>query len=502
MKSGGLMFRGIISRLFLVVVLAASCTSNEEVRSSLTILLPDDILSTEPNREFETITDSVLCNVYDPLVGFDKDMHLTPALAESWGNPKPDEWRFQLRKNVHFHDGTPVTAPLLREILLQIQSNKHLEAATFLEQIDDIIPVNNYTLAIKTKAPFAFLTKLPFIYFSKQSAKPEQFPGLVGTGAFYLKHRKIGVEIRLKASEKYWGTKPHFDEVVYHPVHDSMERYKKLLRGEADIAYQVPPQITQQEQSTMRILSRPGLAVTYLGLNVRQSETNPLDDLRVRRALHLALDRKQIVEKVLRGNGVVSTQPIAPSVFGFNPDIGYTAPDLQHAQNLLKEAGYENGFKIRLDFNNSRISTAKMIQEHLKSIRVDVELNGMMNQGLFDTVKSGMSQMYLIGWDCSSGDASEFYEFCLHTQIDGFGLGNYGGYSNIEIDNIAKRNMRIVNHNERKQVLQRAAKMTMEDLPVLPLYVEDDIYATKKNIHFDPRADHEIKLIDIKLTEQ
>ncbi|HSE39626.1 MAG TPA: ABC transporter substrate-binding protein, partial [Acidobacteriota bacterium] len=101
------MFRGTISRLLLVIAVAVSCSSKPDVQSSLTILLPDDILSTEPNREFETITDSVLCNVYDPLVGFDKDMHLTPVLAESWENPKPDEWRFALRKNVRFHDDTP-----------------------------------------------------------------------------------------------------------------------------------------------------------------------------------------------------------------------------------------------------------------------------------------------------------------------------------------------------------------------------------------------------------
>jgi peptide/nickel transport system substrate-binding protein len=496
------MFGGSFCRLVFVLLLVVSCSNKPEVESTLIILLPDDILSIEPNREFETITDSVLCNIYEPLVGFDKDMHLTPVLAESWQNPKPDEWRFNLRKNVRFHDGTEVTASLLREILLSIQSDKQLEAATFLEQIREISATNENTLTIKTKAPYAFLTKLPFVYFSKQNKNAEKAPALVGTGPFRMKDRKNGKEIRLEGWKEYWGTRPPFDEVLYIPVQDSMERYKKVIRGEADIAYEIPHRINQNSNDAINVISRPGLAVIYVGLNVRGSEKNPTCDVRVRRAMHLALDRQQIVEKVLRGNGVVSTQPIAPSVFGFNPDIGYTAQDLQQARRLLKDAGYENGFKIRLDFNNSRISTAKMIQDHLKTIGIKVELNGMMSQGLSDTVKSGMSQMYLIGWDCSSGDASEFYEFCLHTPINGYGVGNYGGYSNSEIDGIARKNMLIVDHKERKKLLQHAARMVMEDLPVLPLYVEDDIYAMKKTIHFDPRADHEIKLIDVKIRKQ
>jgi peptide/nickel transport system substrate-binding protein len=495
----------LIKRFCLFVVfpllLAAACSKTDPKNQTLTILLPDDILSLEPNRNFETITDAVLFNIYEPLVGFDKDMNLKPMLASSWENPKPDEWRFHLRNNVLFHDGTPLTAGVVREILLGIKKDDTLEAAGFLEPIHEISTPDEQTVAFITRKPYALLTKLPFVYLSKPNSKGD-FPKLVGTGAYLLEDSKKGEWIKLRASKNYWGGKTSFEEVTYIPVRDANERFRRLSQSEADIIYAAPPKTQEAASAEINFVARPGLAVLYLSLNIQNSPANPLSDVRVRKALHLALNRQEIVDKVLSGNGIVSTQPVAPSVFGYNPNIGLPEYNPDKAKMLLAESGYQNGFALRLDYNTSRTSTAELVKNHFADIGVSLQMNGLQSEALNEVAKSGTSQLLLIGWDCSSGDASEFYEFCMHTPSNYYGDGNYGFYSNQTIDQIATTNMMITDQRERKSLLQKAASIVMEDLPVLPLYVEDDIYAVRHGIEFAPRADHEIRLIDVKrLTE-
>jgi peptide/nickel transport system substrate-binding protein len=111
---------------------------------------------------------------------------------------------------------------------------------------------------------------------------------------------------------------------------------------------------------------------------------------------------------------------------------------------------------------------------------------------------AGKSNLFLIGWDCSTGEASEFYEFCLHTPAGHYGKGNYGGYSNPTIDEIAETNGAILDQRARRRLLQKAAVIAMEDLPVLPLWVRDDVYGVRADLTFRPRADAAVRLADVR----
>jgi peptide/nickel transport system substrate-binding protein len=128
---------------------------------------------------------------------------------------------------------------------------------------------------------------------------------------------------------------------------------------------------------------------------------------------------------------------------------------------------------------------------------VHVELNVIDRRALYDAAKQGKSALFLVGWNFSSGEASEFYEFCLHTVTDRFGFSNYGAYSSPTIDRIAETNAAVLDQKERRTLLEQAATVAMEDLPVLPLYIEDDIYGARRGVSFEPRADGEIQLVDI-----
>src|SRR5262245_22083114 len=133
---------GKLGALFAVVigclVLLLSCGHQTAQEHSLTVLLPDDILSVDPNSDFEAITDSVLFNIYQPLVEPDKDLKLHPVLAQSWENPRPNEWRFHLRENVRFQDGSYLTPQAVKESLETVMRSPNLDTTFFLNAIGEI----------------------------------------------------------------------------------------------------------------------------------------------------------------------------------------------------------------------------------------------------------------------------------------------------------------------------------------------------------------------------
>jgi len=478
-----------------LVVLALVVACSEAPRADrLRILLRDDISSLDPNQEFESITDSVLFNVYEPLVTFDKDLHVQPLIAEFWENPLPEQWRLHLRKNVRFHDGTLLTAGLVKDLLLKLQADKDLESSALLNNIQKIVAENDHTLSIHTRKSYSILTKLPFIYITKPA---RQAGTLAGTGPYKIDKWEKGKSIRLSRNEHYWQGRPQFETVEFLSVPDADQRFQMLMEKKADIIYSVPPEMTGRKLPGIQFVRRPGLGVMYLGFNLRLKKQNPFLDLRVRKAFHLAIDRQTIIDRALYGNGAIPTQPVAPAVFGYNPELPPPACDLQMARKLLAESGYGKGLRVRLDFHFTRLHVARIIKDQLARINVEIELNALQRNSVYEIAEAGMSELFLVGWDCSSGDATEFFEFCAHTPGKNYGTGNYGCYSNFIIDQIAESTSTMISELDRRKNLNKAATIIMEELPIIPLFVEDDIYAMREGISFEPRADNEIRVQDV-----
>lgn len=461
------------------------------------ILLPSDILSLNPNEEVEAVTDSVLFNVYEPLVGLDEDLKVRTILAESWDHPSPERWRFRLRPNVRFHDGTVVTAEVVRDALLGLREAPHLEAAAFFNQVLDVVAVDRLTLVVVTRQPRSILASLPFLYITKPNA-PKAFPPLLGTGPYQIRQWTPKQRVVLESWRGYWGSAPEFSRVVFLPVGDADRRLTILQGGQTDIAYGMTPELAAQQRPSVRFLRRPGLTVFYLGFNLRRAPGNPFSDPRVRKAFHQALNREEIVGRALKGTGSVPTQPVAPLVFGYHPGIRPPRYDPVESRRLLDQAGFAGRLRVRLDVPTQRLPVGRLIQEQLDRVGVSLELNPLDKEAVYELAKAGKSDLYFAGWDCSTGEASEFYEFCLHTPAAGYGVGNYGGYSNPRVDEIAETNAAILDQKRRQAALQEAASIVMEELPLLPLYVEDEIYGIREGLTFQPRADGEIRLLDVR----
>lgn len=484
-----------ISRSLAVACLLGILVScaGREATPPLRILLSADILSADPNQETEAVTDSVLLNSYEPLVALGAELEVRMVLAESYQNPTPERWRFQLRRGVRFHDGTPFTAQSVRDSVDAVRRSGQ-EASVWLAHVSEVAVVSPHVVEFVTREPRALLAHLPFLYITR----PGPAGSLVGTGPYRIEEWERGRHIALSAFEGYWGDRPEFARARLEPEPDGARRVHRLREGSADLAYSIPHDIARTTQPGVRFVRRTGITVYYLGFNLRPRKDNPFTDLRVRRALHLALDREELVERVLGGAGAVATQPVAPMVFGYDPALQVPRRDVAEARALLAQAGHGSGLRSRLDFAHHRRPFAELIRARAKEAGFDLELSPMAASEVHDRAEQGRSDLFYVGWDCSTGEASEFFEFCLHSPGRGYGAANYGGYANPVIDDIAERNSAILDPRARQSLLQRAAAVAMADLPILPLYVEDDVYGVREGFTFVARADSAIRLLDVR----
>lgn len=478
------------------LALAAACASPAPPHDSLTILLTADVRSLDPNAEVEQVTDAVLSNVYEPLVDLDEGLQPRPVLAESWEHPQPERWRFRLRKNVRFHDGSPLTAETVRAAIEGVRrAPAQSEASQFLNDVRDVVVVDAGTVDIVTQGPRALLANLSFLHVTKPNAAGP-FPPLAGTGPYRLKERTPGQHVRMERWDDYWGPRPEFGFAAFEPVSEPEERLRRVERRDADIAYAIPPELAAVSRPGVRIARGTGLTVMYLGFAMTPRADNPFTDRRVREAFHLAIDRAEILRRVLHGTGAIPTQPVAPRVFGFNPELAVPPYDPARSRKLLAEAGHARGLRVRLDYPKGRDQAARLLQEQLARVGVTVQPVALDRGDLWQ--QASRSSLFFAGWDCSTGESGEFYQFCLHTPRGAYGAANYGGFSHPRIDQIVETNAAVLDQRQRQALLQEAAGIVMEELPVLPLYVEDEIFAVRSGLTFPARADNLLRVGDVR----
>jgi peptide/nickel transport system substrate-binding protein len=438
----------------------------------------------------------VLSNVYEPLVDLDAQLRPQPVLARSWEHPQPERWRFRLRPNVRFHDGSPLTAEAVRTAIEALRAGPApAEAAQFLNQVREVAVVDPLTLDLVTREPRALLASLSFFHVTKPNAAG-RFPPLAGTGPFRLKERQDGHHVSVERWDDYWGPRPQVGFAAFLPVASAAERLARVERGEADVAAGVPPPLARgHDPGRATIVRGPGLTVMYLGFGLRAR--SPFTDPRVRRAFHLAIDRQELLQRALDGTGSVATQPVAPRVFGFDPRLPAPVHDPAAARRLLAEAGHAGGLRVRLDHPDDRYQAARVLQQQLARVGVTLDLSGMRRGDLWD--RAADSTLFFAGWDCATGEASEFFEFCLHTPGRGYGGANYGGFAHRRLDEIVETNTAALDPRVRQKLLQEAASIAMEQLPLLPLYVEDDIYAVRHGLLLPRRADNALRLAEVRV---
>lgn len=461
--------------------------------------------------------------VFEPLVMYGADLALIPALATSWRATTGTRWEVMLRGGVRFHDGTPFDA---EDVVFSIERVKRIPnspstLAVYTQAIKSIEVVGPLHLIIETRdtAPLLMqdLANIPIVSrrVSAQATTStfDVGQGVVGTGPYAFVRWERGRKIEYAAFDAHWGGRPRWRRVEVAYVPDGASRVEALLRGNADLIDQVPPtaQSTIRQRGEANVLTVASNFVIFLHMDQFRKNSpyvtakdggaiqNPLLDVRVRKAVSLAIDRRAIVGRALGGAAEPAFQLMPAGFPGtISGAIGHER-DLAQARRLLGEAGYPGGFRLVIHGTRGRytndVGVLEMIADNLRDIGIDAQAQSLPSNDFFARASSGLNgepefSMILVGW--ASVEPSGALKGLLATfdQRAGMGSSNRGRYSNREVDDLLGQSLRTVPNQERAELLALATrKAVLDDQGIVPLYFPVNAWGARKGLRFQPRVD-------------
>lgn len=481
--------------LLLLAAALASCGGPARQPGTLIVAGQGWPISLVPHGMPEVFTVMAQSNIYEGLVEFDPRMRVTPLLAENWETPDPKTWIFKLRRGVTFHDGSPLTAEDVVFSLRRAKEDSGSSLRANFVQIESIEAVDGQTVRIATKRPFPLLLyKLVSVFVVPQktftSLGAEAFGrSPVGTGPYLLKDYPQGGPLVLKSYPGYWGRKPVFDEFKMTVVNGDEEIGRLLESGGAPVIVPMMNQATAKRleaagSKRYRVHHRSGLVLRYLGFRYG---SKPLSNPLVRQALQLAVDRKDLVESVCYGYGSPANQPVPPTVFGYNDRLPPLPYDPARAAQMLRGAGFAQGLDLALSIPEQRIEVGRRLRDHMGAAGIRLELKPMSREVFFRALDT--ASLFYIGYGSTSGDASDLLDEALHSQSGGYGLNNYGGYANPEVDRLIEVSDTCFSQERRRQLIQQAMELACRDVAIVPLFVEDQVSGSSAGVVWMPRLD-------------
>ena len=490
-----------------------------------------DALDLDPHGANEGQTNAIRQEIFEGLVWRSADLALHPALAESWTRPGPTTWRFRLRKNVRFHDGTPFTAD---DVVFSFKRANHRNSdmKTYAALVKDVVRVDDHTVDFLTDGPDPILLqKLPYHFvMSRRWAEqngalepPDRFTkeaptarAANGTGPFRLVERVPDTRILLEANAAWWGAgggKVDLARAEYRPIANAATRVAALLSGEVDLVYPVPPQdlVRIRGASGFRALEGPEVRTIYLGfdhfrdelLDMPGSGKNPFKDLRIRRAVYQAVDVKAIHDKVMRGSSRVTALLVAPAVQGYDPKLEARLPyHPEAARKLLAEAGWPQGFAVTMDCPNDRYvndeAICQAVVPMLARIGVKVSLNAQTKSKFFDKVRSHQTSFFLGGWASTTFDAHYTLSNLLVEQPPGPSW-NFGRYSTPRMEALTKAIGVEMDPARRQSLVSEALQLARDDVAYVPLHDQTVAWAARQGVEVPLAPDNIPRLRQVRL---
>jgi len=461
-------------------------------------------------------TNSVLGNIFDPLVMFDKDLKTQPGLAVSWSNPTPKEWVLKLRKDVKFHNGNAFNAD---DVIFSYDRVKNWKKSAFkskINMIEKIEKIDDFTVKMTTVKPYpVFLRQLTYISIMDKETlegKKDQWIGLnpVGTGPYKLTLWRKGSHVNMAANSSYWKGTAAFDKVVFKPLTNDAARIAGLLSGSVDIINKVPAVDVAKikKNDKLNFFMLPSLRTIYIHMDQHREKSpfvkgkNPLLDKRVRQAFSYAINREAITKYIMKGFAVTASQINASTVYGYDANFKGLEYNPEKAKKLLADAGYAKGFEIQLDSLNrgDYPKVAQAVASDLARVGVKVKVNVTPGSSFFGKMGKRETSFSLIGWASGSGDASSFLDSIVHSvnPDKGYGKYNWGNFANTKTDELIEASASTMDTAKRLSQLKMINKIAMEEVGYLPLHYTVNLYASSKKIKFEPRINSYIWAFDIK----
>ncbi len=465
-------------------------------------------LSSEPESlDPAYITDiysvTIANNLYDGLVEFDEDLNVVPAIAELWKISRDRKlYTFHLQKGVKFHNGREVTAEdFVFSITRILNPETHSPVASlFLNisgakafhdgksaEVDGLKILDPYTVQIQLDEPFApFLSILAMAnakVIPKELAGPHFSRNPVGTGPFKFNSWKDGKEIILTANENYFLGRPYLDtlnfqiypNIVWEKIFDDFERGfldQSIIPSDKYNSITTDP----HHQKNYKLVSKPTLNLVYVGINCN---IKPLDDIRIRQALSLAVDTEKIVRQITRRGSVPAKGILPPGIAGFDPEFDGHGYNPVRARKLLAEAGYPEGQGIP-SLEIWTVSKSKSVQQELVAYQkylADIGIRVVPKiadnwKHFINLINKQKVPLYYAAWYADYPDPDNFLYVLCHSKS----RTNRMGYRNTEIDQMLEMARQEVNYIKRINIYREVQRLVMKDAPLIAQHVNSFNY--------------------------
>jgi len=472
-------------------------------RARFEIGLPFRPTTLDPHAFATTAYTSFVGSVYEPLVTLDARMRLRPGLAERWSNPDPLRTVFRLRRNVRFHSGRALRAADVVYSFRRILAHPELEAGYYLVDVQEVRALDEFTVEILTRhAQPALLNRLAFVFIVPEGSGERLAREADGTGPFAITAWRRGESGVLRRNASYREARPLLDEVSLNFGLTAERIESGLKRGAFDLAV-LTDRGVRSSPPGYRTLSSDSLHVKYLAFDVASAVTpfcdrrpNPFRDVRVRRAISVALDRPELPGAF--PGATPMWQLVPPVVFGFNPAIPRPGPDLERARGLLREAGVAAGFRVTLHTRAFLRQAAAWVARQLEPLGIRARVETLPDDRYFEALKRHELSLWLDHWGCTTGESGELFENAMHSPDPAAGLGgfNESAFRDPELDRLIEGS-RGAAPFARRHALEDLMRLTVDAAPWIPLYVDRDYYVIAEPYWFEPYASLTLPLAEI-----
>lgn len=488
---------------------AAGCVSGEAST-------PDNVLVVgiraapnhfDPRLANDITSARVAQMVFSSLLDIGEDLRVTPTLAERLEQPDALTYIVHLRRGVTFHDGHELTAAdvvyTYGAFLDPAFVSPYKSAYRLLSKVSAL---DDYTVEFRLKEPFAaFPIQLvtPPVVPAGAGESLRTFP--IGTGPYRFVRYDVDDQVVLAAFEDYYGGRPKNDGVILKVLPDDTMRSLELRKGSIDLTINdLPPDIVHElsKDSRMRVMRSPGMDYSYLGFNMRDAV---VADKRVRHAIAHAINRDAIATHLQRGLAHPADSPVPRLSWSFEPDVYRFAYDPARAKRLLDEAGYPDRDgdgplpRLRLVLKTSTVEDtriqATVIQQDLRRVGIDLEIQSYEFATYFADVLSGNFQIHSLQWVGGALVDPDILRRMFHSaEVPPNGF-NRGYYSNPEADRVIDLATRATDEAERKKYYGELQKLIAEDAPYISLWQRMNFSvarSTLQGLQLGPIADFQV----------
>lgn len=490
-----------------------------------------DPQTADPYSQNEGLTNQFSAAVHDTLVMRDDTLKLVPGLALGWQQLNPTTWRFNLRRDVKFHDGSPFTADdivfsyerashpnsQLRQYAIPVGKPRKIDDYTveFVQERPNPITLEHATtIYIMSKAwATKYKVERPLDFKGKEETHASR--NAMGTGAYILVSREPGIRTVLRRNPNWWGIKDgrapgNVTEVIYTQVSSEATRTAALLSGQVDFVLDPPPQDLKrlEENKGTKVLRGQENRVVFFGFDQYRDELlysnvkgrNPFKDLRVRQAVYHAIDIEALRSRIMRGASL-PTGGITPSILASNPEAEKRLPyDPVRAKQLLADAGYPNGFEVTLDCPNNRyvndeeicIAVAAMMTK----VGISTRVTAMPRATYFPKLEKFDTSMYMLGWGGAITDAQTLLSPVLRSLDPKTGNGsfNYGRYVNPKLDALIDSAAVESDAETRRVMIREALAEHNAQVHHVPLHRQMIPWAMRSSVTVVHRPDNALNL--------